>query len=76
VLVNGKINSSDVTVLTGSGLNYASVDMSLLNATYVTANGKTDYKNFSLSKAQWQTSKASLCPATWMSLVIDCPQHL
>jgi len=48
VLVNGKINSSDVNVLKGSGLNYASVDMSLLNATYVNSEGKKDYANFSL----------------------------
>ena len=51
VLVNGKINSSDVNILCGTELNYASVDMSLLNAFYVKEAGKTDYAHFSLSKA-------------------------
>lgn len=47
VLVNGKINYNDVTVLTGTDLNYASVDMSLLNASYVKEDGTTDNANFS-----------------------------
>jgi hypothetical protein len=60
VLVNGKINSSDVTVLTGSGLNYASVDMSLLNASYVKEDGTTDYANFSLSNANGKLKSIAL----------------
>lgn len=60
VLVNGKINSNDVIVLSGTGLNYASVDMSLLNATYVNDNGKTDYANFSLSNANGKLKSIAL----------------
>lgn len=60
VLVNGKINYNDVTVLTGTGLNYASVDMSLLNASYVKEDGTTDYANFSLSNANGKLKSIAL----------------
>lgn len=60
VLVNGKINSSDVNILCGEKLNYASVDMSLLNASYVKEDGKTDYANFSLSKANGKLKSIAL----------------
>ena len=71
VLVNGKINSSDVNVLKGSGLNYASVDMSLLNATYVNDNGKTDYANFSLSAANGKLKSIAL-PSNMDVIGNDC----
>ena len=51
ITVEGTINSADVGILCGEKLNYASVDMSLLNASYVKEDGKTDYAHFSLSKA-------------------------
>ena len=51
ITVEGTINSADVGILCGEKLNYASVDMSLLNASYVKEEGKTDYAHFSLSKA-------------------------
>ena len=60
VLVNGKINYNDVTVLTGTDLNYASVDMSLLNASYVKEDGTTDYANFSLSNANGKLKSIAL----------------
>ena len=60
VLVNGKINSSDVSVLCGSGLQYSAIDLSLLNATYVDSEGKTDYANFSLSNANGKLKSIAL----------------
>ena len=71
VLVNGKINSNDVIVLSGTGLNYASVDMSLLNATYVNDNGKTDYANFSLSAANGKLKSIAL-PSNMDVIGNDC----
>lgn len=60
VLVNGKINSSDVNILCGDKLNYSSVDMSLLNASYVKEDGKTDYANFSLRNANGKLKSIAL----------------
>lgn len=71
VLVNGKINSNDVIVLSGTDLNYASVDMSLLNATYVNDNGKTDYANFSLSAANGKLKSIAL-PSNMDVIGNDC----
>lgn len=51
ITVEGTINSADVGILCGTELHYSSVDMSLLNASYVKEEGKTDYAHFSLSKA-------------------------
>ncbi len=60
VLVNGKINSSDVSVLCGSDLQYSAIDMSLLNASYVDINGNKDYKNFRpKGDCPWRTDAAA-----------------
>lgn len=49
VLVNGKIDSTDVQVLKGTmELKYGAIDMSLLNAHYVDKNGKPNYGHFVL----------------------------
>ena len=60
ITVEGTINSADVGILCGEKLNYSSVDMSLLNASYVKEDGKTDYANFSLSKANGKLKSIAL----------------
>lgn len=71
VLVNGKINSSDVSVLCGSGLQYSAIDLSLLNATYVDSEGKTDYANFSLSNANGKLKSIAL-PSNMDCIADEC----
>ena len=60
ITVEGTINSADVGILCGEKLNYASVDMSLLNASYVKEDGKTDYANISLSNANGNLKSIAL----------------
>lgn len=74
VLVNGKINNNDVIELSGTGLNYASVDMSLLNATYVDSEGKTDYANFSLSNANGKL-KSIILPSDMDVIADNCLEN-
>ena len=60
ITVEGTINSADVSILCGTELNYASVDMSLLNASYVKEAGKTDYANISLRNANGKLKSIAL----------------
>lgn len=60
VLVNGYINEDDVSMFTGSGPNYGAIDMSLLNAHYVNSEGKIDYADFSLQKANGRLKSIAL----------------
>lgn len=60
VIVNGPINKDDVLELTGSGPNYGAIDMSLLNAHYVNSEGKIDYADFSLQKANGRLKSIAL----------------
>jgi len=60
ITVEGTINSADVGILCGEKLNYASVDMSLLNASYVKEDGKKDYTHFSLSNANGKLKSIAL----------------
>jgi hypothetical protein len=70
VLINSKINSSDVTALT-SDVHYASIDMSLLNATYVDNNGNKDYKNFKLKDINRRLKSIAL-PSDMDSIADEC----
>jgi hypothetical protein len=74
VLVHGKINSSDVSVLCGSGLQYSAIDLSLLNATYVDSEGKTDYANFSLSNANGKL-KSIILPSDMDVIADNCLEN-
>lgn len=60
VIVNGPINKYDVLELTGSGPNYGAIDMSLLNAHYLNSEGKIDYADFSLQKANGRLKSIAL----------------
>ena len=60
VIVNGPINKDDVLELTGSGPNYGAIDMSLLNAHYLNSEGKIDYADFSLQKANGRLKSIAL----------------
>ena len=71
VLVNGPINEDDVSMFTGSGLNYSAIDMSLLNAHYVNSEGKIDYANFSLQKANGRLKSIAL-PRDMNCIGKDC----
>ena len=71
VLVNGYINEDDVSMFTGSGPNYGAIDMSLLNAHYVNSEGKIDYANFSLQKANGQLKSIAL-PRDMNCIGKDC----
>lgn len=70
VLVHGKINSSDVTALT-SDVHYASIDMSLLNASYVDINGNKDYKNFKLKDINGKLKSIAL-PSDMDCIADEC----
>ena len=70
VLVNGKINSSDVNTLT-SDVHYASIDMSLLNASYVGSDGNTDYKNFKLKEINGRLKSVAL-PSDMDCIADEC----
>lgn len=70
VLVHGKINSSDVTALT-SAVHYASIDMSLLNASYVDNNGNKDYKNFKLKDINGKLKSIAL-PSDMDCIADEC----
>ena len=71
VLVNGYINEADVSMFTGSGPNYGAIDMSLLNAHYVNSEGKIDYANFSLQKANGKLKSIAL-PRDMNCIGKDC----
>lgn len=71
VLVNGPINLNDVGVLKGSTLNYSTVDMSLLNATYVDNNGDKDYENFVL-RDMGDKLKSIALPRDMVCIGNDC----
>lgn len=71
VLVNGYINEDDVSMFTGSGPNYGAIDMSLLNAHYVNSEGKIDYTNFSLQKANGRLKSIAL-PRDMNCIGKDC----
>lgn len=71
VLVKGKINSSDVGVLRGDVLHYSAIDMSLLNATYVGNDGKTDYGNFVLGNINGKLKSIAL-PSDMDSIANNC----
>ena len=71
VIVNGPINEDDVSMLTGSGLNYSAVDMSLLNAHYVNSEGKIDYADFSLQNAKGLLKSIAL-PSDMNCIGNDC----
>ncbi len=70
VLVNGKINSSDVDFLK-STLHYNAIDMSLLNAHYVDNNGKPNYGNFVLRDINGKLKSIAL-PSDMDCIANDC----
>lgn len=70
VLVNGKINSSDVDFLK-STLHYNAIDMSLLNAHYVDKNGKPNYGHFVLQGINGKLKSIAL-PSDMDSIAKDC----
>ena len=70
VLVNGKINSSDVDFLK-STLHYNAIDMSLLNAHYVDNNGKPNYGDFVLRDINGKLKSIAL-PSDMDSIANDC----
>lgn len=71
VLVNGYINEDDVSMFTGSGPNYGAIDMSLLNAHYLNSEGKIDYADFSLQKANGRLKSIAL-PSDMNCIGNDC----
>ena len=70
VLVNGKINSSDVDFLK-STLHYNAIDMSLLNAHYVDNNGKPNYGDFVLRDINGKLKSIAL-PSDMDRIANDC----
>lgn len=70
VLVNGKINSSDVDFLKWT-LHYNAIDMSLLNASYVDINGNKDYKNFKLKDINGKLKSIAL-PSDMDCIADEC----
>lgn len=70
VLINSKINSSDVNALT-SDVHYASIDMSLLNASYVDINGNKDYENFKLKEINGRLKSIAL-PSDMDHIANEC----
>ena len=72
VLVNGKIDSTDVQVLKGTmELQYGAIDMSLLNAHYVDKNGKPNYGHFVLQGINGKLKSIAL-PSDMDSIAKDC----
>ena len=72
VLVNGKIDSTDVQVLKGTmDLHYGAIDMSLLNAHYVDKNGKPNYGHFVLQGINGKLKSIAL-PSDMDSIAKDC----
>ena len=72
VLVNGKIDSTDVQVLKGTmELQYGAIDMSLLNAHYVDKNGKPNYGHFVLQGINGSLKSIAL-PSDMDSIAKDC----
>lgn len=70
VLVNGKINSSDVDFLKWT-LHYNAIDMSLLNAHYVDNNGKPNYGDFVLRDINGKLKSIAL-PSDMDRIANDC----
>lgn len=70
VLVNGKINSSDVDFLKWT-LHYNAIDMSLLNAHYVDNNGKPNYGDFVLRDINGKLKSIAL-PSDMDCIANDC----
>lgn len=72
VLINGKIDSTDVQVLKGKmELKYGAIDMSLLNAHYVDKNGKPNYGHFVLQGINGSLKSIAL-PSDMDSIAKDC----
>ena len=72
VLINGKIDSTDVQVLKGKmELKYGAIDMSLLNAHYVDKNGKPNYGHFVLQGINGKLKSIAL-PSDMDSIAKDC----
>lgn len=71
VLVNGKINSNDLSLIGGSNFNYSAIDLSLLNASYVGNDGNTDYKNFKLKNINGRLKSVAL-PSDMDSIANEC----
>lgn len=72
VLVNGKIDSTDVQVLKGTmDLHYGAIDMSLLNAHYVDKNDKPNYGHFVLQGINGSLKSIAL-PSDMDSIAKDC----
>ena len=72
VLINGKIDSTDVQVLKGTmELQYGAIDMSLLNAHYVDKNGKPNYGHFVLQGINGKLKSIAL-PSDMDSIAKDC----
>lgn len=71
VLVNGKINSNDLSLIGGSNFNYSAIDLSLLNASYVGNDGNTDYKNFKLKNINGRLKSVAL-PSDMDCIADEC----